>query len=196
MMLSDDEQGRGGHKGEHRGRFVKVVKQARCQRKNCGRRDRTERDVAEQRNHDHENDDHDEHTLGGESDPAAQARGDAFAAAKAQPDGKNVANDGREGRQRGEDIWVFSATPRKRQSQQYRYESFEGIENQGEEAELGRLARDVSRADVSAATGPDVFSAKKAHQQIAERDRSGKIAKQRGEKVWAHDFQRCDVMRV
>ena len=54
--------------------------------------------------------------------------------------------------------------------------SFERVEDKSEDAEGGRFAGDIGSADVPAAGLADVFAAKDANEEIAERDRSQKIA--------------------
>ena len=109
----------------------------------------------------------------------SQRRGHALASTKFQPDGKHVSEDREKRGQAGQQV---VAGIRSARVKRHRGQPFERVKNQRQQTQGRRRARHVGGADVAAAGQPDILSAKNAHQNEAEGNRSQKIAEGGGEK--------------
>src|SRR5207302_2427094 len=116
-----------------------------------------------------------------------EGAGDAFAAAKAEPDRKYVSENGGESGGNCEIVVARRDVLGDLDSEK----SFAAIEKKRGDAEaLGSGAEDIRRADVAAAGGADVLMPEYLDEDIAERDRTQQIGERNGEEPGVHVL--CD----
>ena len=134
---------------------------------------------------------------GREGEEDAKGAGDAFAAAKAKPDWKDVAENGSDCGDDGEVVVVGCDVLGNLDGE----EGFAAIEEEGCDAEsLGAGAGDVGRADVAAASGADVLLEEDFNEEIAEGDGSQEICERNGDEPGVHgrldEFSKVDEFAV
>ena len=105
----------------------------------------------------------------------SEAGGNAFAAAKLEPDRKQMSEHGKERGSR-HDAGADAVRRNAARASKTAARPLARIENEGGDPERRRLARYVGRADVAAAARAHIFALENSHQQIAERDRSQQVA--------------------
>ena len=156
--------------------------------------DAAERDVTREEEDGDEDEEGTAHGAWGEDEKDAERGGDAFAAAKGEPDREDVAEDGGDGGG-GREIECGRAVEAKAmgdgEGDEDGDDALEAIEQKGGDAEaFGAGACDVGCADVAAADRADVLFAEDANEEISEGDRAQKIGDHNGGEPGTHRKQR------
>ena len=186
-MLGDDDDGHDEDDGGKPGSVGSVRQEQGGGRKDDGGEDGGERDVLCRAEGEDEDDEAGERGEGCEGEEDSEGGGDAFAAFEAEPDGVDVAEDGAE---RGESFSVLERDGREAGCEDDSAgepdgeESFAGIEDEGENAELFCAgADDIGGSDVAAALFADVLLEEKADEDESEGDGAEEVSGEANQEV-------------